>query len=86
MPRTTRPYVTVRSSPLARLRVRAKLTRTQAAAWLGTSPARVSNIEHGVRVSDEFQATMAEVYRVSLVAIRRAYLEGRRDFIVRERP
>jgi transcriptional regulator with XRE-family HTH domain len=86
MPRTNKPYVAKRSSALARLRIRAKLTLAKAAEQLGIAPGTLGNIEHGVRASDELQAKIAEVYGVSLVAVRRAYLEGRRDFIVRERP
>lgn len=86
MPRTSKPYETHRSSPLAKLRVRAKLSRAVAADRIGISTARLGNIEHGVRVSDALLGSMAEAYGVSLVSVRRAYLAGRRDFIVRERP
>lgn len=86
MPRTDRAYLTSRSSPMAALRVRAGLTRAAAAERLGVSPARISNLEHGVRASDELLAAMAEAYGVSLYAVRRAYLASRRDFIVREKP
>ncbi len=87
MPRTDRPYVTRRSSPLAELRVRAKLTRAAAAAMLGIAGSSLSNIERGaVLASDQVQERMAEVYGVSTVALRRAYVASRREFIVRERP
>jgi transcriptional regulator with XRE-family HTH domain len=86
MPKTNRPYVTKRSSPLAALRVRAELTGKAAAAELGMKPPRLANIEHGVRASDEILARMATVYRVTLTTVRRAYLSGRREFILREKP
>lgn len=86
MPRTDRAYLTSRSSPLAALRVRAGLTRAAAADRLDISTARVSNVEHGVRASEELIAEMAEAYGVSLYAVRRAYVASRRDFIMREKP
>jgi transcriptional regulator with XRE-family HTH domain len=86
MPRTNRPYVTSRSSQLAELRVRAKLNRAAAAAALEISPASLNNIERGVRASDELLHRMSKVYGVSPLAVARAYMAGRREFIVRERP
>jgi len=86
MPRTDRPYVTKRSGPLAKLRVRAKLTTEAAAAALEISAGGLGNIERGARASDELLAKMAEVYSCSMLTVRRSYLEGRREFIVRETP
>ncbi len=86
MPRTNRPYLTGKSSPLAQLRVRAALNRAAAAAQLEISVPRLGNIEHGVRASDELLERMAGVYGVSALAVRRAYNAGRREFLVREGP
>lgn len=86
MPRTNRPYTTSRSSQLAELRVKAKLTRAAAAEFLEISTKGLGNIERGTRASDELLELMADVYGVSLLAVRRAYLAGRREFIVREKP
>jgi len=87
MPRTDRPYTTSRSGALARIRVRAKLNRTAAAARLGISPASLGNIERGgARASSKVLVLAAEVYGVSVYAVRRAYVADRNDFLVREKP
>jgi transcriptional regulator with XRE-family HTH domain len=87
MPRTERAYTTHRSTALAKLRVRAKLNRAAAAEKLGIAEKSLGNIERGVaRASDELLARMAEAYDVSAIAVRRAYVATRREFIVRETP
>lgn len=87
MPRTNRPYTTSRSSALARLRVRAKLNRTDAAAQLEISEKGLGNIERGAApASDELLARMVGVYGVTALAVRRAYVASRNDFLVREKP
>lgn len=87
MPRTDRPYTTSRSSELARLRTRAKLTRSAAAAALEISVGGLSNIELGwARASDELLERMSGIYGVGPQTVRRAYIVGRRDFIAREKP
>ena len=87
MPRTDRPYTTRRSSPLAELRVRAKLTAAAAAERIGIAASSLGNIERGsVPASDQVQEKMAEAYGVSMVSLRRAYVASRREFIVREGP
>lgn len=87
MPRTNRPYITSRSSELAKLRARAKLTRAAAATELGISVGGLGNIERGwAKASDELLERMAGIYKVMDRTVRKTYLEGRRDFILRERP
>jgi DNA-binding XRE family transcriptional regulator len=87
MPRTEKPYLTGRSGELAKLRVRAGLTRATAAADLDIADRSLANIESGrVRASDELLEQMAEAYRVALQTVRRAYRADRNEFIARERP
>ena len=86
MPRTNKPYVTSRSGPLAELRVKAGLTGKAAAEVLYLSPARLGNIEHGLRATDELLQKISAAYGISYLTVRRAYLAGRRDFIAREKP
>ena len=86
MPRTDKPYVTSRSSPIAELRVRAGLLRAAAAAKLGISDTGLGNVERGVRASDALLERMAELYGVAPATVVRAYRAGRRGFIARERP
>jgi len=84
MPRTDKPYETSRSSPLAKLRIRAQLATGDAAALLGVSVARLRNVEHGVRASEDLLEKMGQVYGVSVLAVKRAYLTSRRGLIARE--
>lgn len=85
MPRTNRPYITKRSSPLAELRVKAKLTRAAAAKELGISADSLGNIERGVAAaSDRVLEGMARAYGASELSVTRAYRASRRGFIARE--
>jgi len=85
MPRTNRPYVTSRSSELAKLRVRAKLARAAAADELGISDGSLANVERGVaRASEDLLGSMARLYKVGARTVRNAYVQGRRALIARD--
>lgn len=83
-PRTDKPYETSRSSALAKLRIRAGLTSTAAALGLVIPVARLRNVEHGARASEELLQKMATLYGVSELSVTRAYRASRRGLIARE--
>ncbi|MEY2849635.1 MAG: helix-turn-helix protein [Actinomycetota bacterium] len=87
MPKTERAYTTKRSTPLAKLRVRHKKTRAQAADQLKVSVGYLGLLERGrEKPSEDLLIEMEEVYGTTRTSVRRAAIATRRAFLIRETP